>query len=489
MLALLAIGLLRASAPIDIRDFGAIADGSTICTKAIQRAIDRAASSRSRFVVVPAGRYLSGTIHMRSHVELRLEKGAVILGSPRRKDYDHGVWYALVMAVDAEDFALTGSGTIDGQGEVVAKDVLHMVQAGEIKIPPKGWRPSETERPEVLEFTRCRHIRVEGVTLKHSTCWVQTYRSCVDLTIRNETVDSKTYWNNDGIDVVDCQKVRIDGCHIDSNDDGICLKSVGPKDICEDVSIDDCDVRSSASAIKFGTSSGGGFRHIRVKDIRVRDTFRSAVALESVDGGVLEDILIEDIRAVHTGNAFFIRLGHRNTKIPPGKVRHVTLRDIDVEVPAGRPDFGYPFHGPQFLEPHNLEPASIVGHRDAPIEDVTLERITIHFAGGGRPSIAFLPVSRLDKIPERPTDYPEFTMFGELPAWGLFTRHVVGLHVRDLHLVLEAKDYRPAIVLDETSRAEFEGTHISGKDPRPRAVSHRSKRIHVGKGLSLSRVK
>jgi len=188
-------------------------------------------------------------------------------------------WYSLLLGDKLTDVAITGQGVIDGQGAALAQDVLDMVKRGEIKIPAKGWRPSETERPEILELNNCHRIRIEGVTIKNGCCWIQTYRNCSELTLNNVKVDSKTYWNNDGIDVVDCRNVKIISSHFDVGDDGICLKSDDPKSRCENVLIKNCRVRSSASAIKFGTSSHGGFTHIRIENIEIKDTFRSALAL------------------------------------------------------------------------------------------------------------------------------------------------------------------------------------------------------------------
>jgi len=416
------LSLLAATVSVfDIREYGAIADGSVLSTQSIQRAIDDAAASGHGVVLIPDGRYLTGSLHLRSHVELRLASGATLLGSSQRKDYEEGQWYALLLAKDLRDVAISGKGTIDGQGKALAQNVLGLVENGEVELPPKGWRPNATDRPQIIDFEGCRQVRIEGVTIKNSACWVQTYRQCSNLSIAGIHVDSKTYWNNDGLDVVDCRNVHIAGCDIDSDDDGICLKSESRGHLCQNVLVENCRVRSSASAIKFGTASYGGFRHIVIRNISIRDTYRSALALESVDGGVLEDVLVENIKAVNTGNAFFIRLGHRNLRVPPGKVRHVILRNIKVEVPIGRPDKGYPFPGPLFFEPHNLVPSSIVGHRDSPIEDVLLENIKITFGGGGSQKVAYRP---FDKVPERPTDYPDFTMFGELPAWGIYMRHV-----------------------------------------------------------------
>jgi hypothetical protein len=447
-------------------------------TAAIQRALDLAAKGGG-VVLVPEGRFLTGTLHLPSHVEVRLAKGAVLLGSAHRHDYTKGVWYALLVAKDAEDVAIDGEGTIDGQGAALAQDVLHLVDTGEVKIPPKGWRPSELDRPIIIEATNCHAVRVEGVTLKNSVCWVQKYQNCVGLTIRGIKVDSKSYWNNDGIDIVDCRNVRVSDCDFDCADDGICLKSDTPGARCEDVTVGNCRVRSSASAIKFGTSSHGGFRRVRISGIRIRDTFRSCVALESVDGGDLEDVVVENVRATHTGNAFFIRLGHRNTKAPPGKVRHIVLRDFDVQIPAGRPDMGYRFEGPQFREPHNLEPASIAGLPQATIEDVRLEHIRIRFPGGGNAGIAYVPIGGLGKVPERPTEYPEFTMFGELPAWALYARHVRGIYLKDFTVGRDATDYRPAFVFDDVSNVLTENLTVTGADRSPRAVMRKVHRARL----------
>ncbi len=444
--------------PINIVQNGAVGDGVTMCTVAIQKSIDAAAAG-SHVVLIPAGHFLTGTLKLRSHVELRLAKGAVLLGSASRKDYEKSVWYSLLIGDKLTDVAITGNGTIDGQGVALAQDVLEMVKRGEIKIPAKGWRPSEIERPEIIEMNNCHRIRLEGVTIKNGCCWIQTYRNCTELSLKNVKVDSKAYWNNDGIDVVDCRNVGISNSKFDVGDDGICLKSDDPKSRCENVIIKNCRVRSSASAIKFGTSSHGGFKHVRIDNVEIKDTFRSAVALESVDGGTLEDIEVSHIHAVHTGNAFFIRLGHRTLSAPAGRVRNIYLHDFEVQIPAGRPDMGYPFKGPQFSEPHNLCPSSVVGLPQAPVENVRLERIHIRFAGGGTPAIAKVGPKG---VPERVKEYPEFTMFGELPAWGLYMRHVRGVTVKDCSFRLDARDYRPAFAKDDVKVVWFRSVRVKG---------------------------
>ena len=446
-------------ATLDIRDFGAKPDARTLNTVAIQAALDKAASHGGGTVNVPSGTFLTGSIRLRSGVELHLDQGATLLGSSHRSDYQRGNWFSLILANGLHNIAITGPGTIDGNGHLLSQDVLRMVDTGEVKIPNKGWRPSELDRPQILEFQNCANVRIEGVTVSHSCCWVQTYRKCDHLAIQRMKVDSKTYWNNDGIDLVDCQHVVVSDCDVDAADDGICLKSEDPKSDCSDIVVERCRIRSSASAVKFGTASYGGFRHIRVRDISIRDTYRSAVALESVDGGTLSDVSVENIKAINTGNAFFIRLGHRYLNANPGKVQNVVLKGFDVQVPLGQPDKGYAFPGPPFLEPHNTCPAMIVGHRDAPITGIRLENIHIRFCGAGDKSIAFRTPQQ---VPERPKDYPDFTMFGEVPAWALYLRHVKGIQIRNFTATLDAPDYRPAFLADDVNNLTTKLVKVSG---------------------------
>jgi polygalacturonase len=474
----LVLGLLLGRTTLNIANFGAVGDGKTLSTKAIQSAIDEA-GKKGGTVVFPAGKFLTGTIHLRSHVNLHLDDGAILLGSARRKDYEKIIWYCLISANKVDDVKITGHGTIDGQGGELAKDVLRMVDTGEIKIPPKGWRPSELDRPEIIEMNYCKGVDITGVTIKNSCCWVQTYRECEDLFMNDVKIDSKSYWNNDGIDILDCKRVKIFFCDIDACDDGICLKSDNPKSRCEDVAIASCKIRSSASALKFGTSSRGGFKDVTIRDCVVRDTFRSVIALESVDGGTLENIDVGNIKATNTGNAFFIRLGHRTLTAPVGRVKHIWLHDFDVQVPLKQPDLGYPFKGPDIAKPHNVMPSSIVGHKEFPIEDIKLERIKIRYPGAGSASIANVSVSNLAKIPEYAENYPEFNMFGELPAWALFIRHAKGISIKDCSFTLAASDYRPAIVADDVSNFTGSKVKILGADKSPTLVVRNGRGIKV----------
>jgi hypothetical protein len=455
---LIAFAVVRASAQAkvyNIARYGAVADGITNNTTAIQKAIDKA-SVKGGIVLVPAGKFVTGVITLKSNVELHLDKNAFLLGSPVRVDYGDGKASALIVSNHQHHIAITGQGTIDGQGEALLKDIYVRLNAGTLRDsewktenPWHQVRPEEDNRPKLIEFKNCDDIKIKGITIKNGLCWIQNYKSCSNLVVDHIKVESVTYWNNDGIDIVDCKNASVTNSFFNAADDGICLKSENAQEACENVYIADCKVRSSASAIKLGTASHGGFKKITIKNITVYDTFRSAIALESVDGGILEDINVDNIKATNTGNAIFIRLGRRNQKAPVGKVHGIHISNIMVDVPAGKPDAGYQMEGPFVREPHNIFPSSIVGIPSGKIEDVSLENVTINYSGDGKKENAFMSKDSLDKVPEQIRNYPEFSMFGELPAWGFYIRHADGVKIRNMVLNCKGTDYRPAFIADD----------------------------------------
>ncbi len=450
----------------DVTYFGAIGDGTTLNTEAIQSAINQAHKDGQGRVVIPEGVFLTGSIHLYSGVELHISEGAVLLGSYLHEHHDvakSSYMRAIILATDQQNIAISGKGIIDGQGRkngVLLDSMYHVGLLDSIRYNHVEKRPRFYMRSMLIVFVKCKGILVEDITLKDAASWVQHYDRCEDLTIDNITVDSDAFWNNDGIDISDSKNVRVTNCNINCADDGICLKSHYVDYVMDSVYISDCRVRSSASAVKFGTKSEGGFRNVLIKNIEVYDTYRSAIAIESVDGGILENIYIDSITAKNTGNAIFIKLGHRESERKVGTLKNVVLKNIHVEVPWGRPDGEYDMRGPSLSFFHNLFPASITGMPDFPVENVLLENITISYPGRGHKAMAYAPLDRLDAIPENASDYPEFSMYGELPAWGFYIRHVKGLQMKNVKLSIDDADYRPAMVLDNVQKASFQNFEI-----------------------------
>lgn len=455
-----------------VTDFGAKADGKTLNTAAIQKAIDAAFKSNGGCVVFPKGQFLSGSLLMKTNVSLRLDEGALLLGSTNPRDYakiefpgrpdapkkDDLSQMALIVAHKANNIKLLGKGKIDGQGLKLALNIDSLHHAG-IAVDPnyttRRNRPNETMRPKLFRFSQCNNIVVEDLQLSNASCWGLSFELCTNLILNKLTIVNRAYWNNDGIDITDCKNVSITNCDLDTADDGICLKSYYPGFYNDGIFIANCSIKSSASAVKFGTASYGGFKNVVVKDIQVADTFRSAIAIESVDGGVIENISVSNINAVNTGNAIFIRLGHRGGD-KAGSIKNVSIKEVKVQVPFGRPDSNYDLRGPEVDFFHNPFPSSIVGIPGYEIENVSLENITISYPGRATKGMAYVPISRLEQVPEKIQDYPEFSMFGELPAWGFYVRHAKGLSFKNIKLTLDDVDFRPAFVFDEVQNLNME---------------------------------
>ena len=332
--------------------------GTPLNASSIQKAIDYIHSEGGGRLVFYVGRYLTGSINLRSNVTIQLNEGAVLLGSTNPYDYPIDSSYcALVRAVKVDNVAITGKGVIDGQGREASYNLLDQIQKGIINDPAKYDRPDGSRRARTLYFRECKDVTIDGITLKNSGDWVQTYDQCDRLKINGITVDSKAYWNNDGLDIVDCRNTTVTNSFIDATDDGICLKSHSHEHMCENIEIRNCVARSSASGIKFGTVSAGGYKNIRIINNKVYDTFRSAFTIATPDGGVVENILVDSLYAYNVGNAIFLRIGNRWTKGSVGSIDGVTIRNMYCELSDGKPDAGYEYEGPVEDLPRNISPA------------------------------------------------------------------------------------------------------------------------------------
>ncbi len=421
----------------DVCDYGAKGDGKTLCTQAVQRAIDRCAEDGGGTVYLPAGTFLSGTIYMKSYVTLKLGAGCTLLGSADLKDYprtaqafrsytDNYTDKSLIYGENLDRIAITGRGTIDGQG-------------ASFKGPYKV-------RPYMIRFIQCSNVVVEGVTLKNSPMWVQHYLACDDVRISGIMVRSHVNANNDGINIDCCHRVIILGCNIDSGDDAIVLKSTSARP-CKDVVVGNCVLRSNCNGLKMGTESNGGFQNIVLTRCSIYDTRLAGVALEIVDGGMMDRVVVSDITMNKVGAPIFLRLGNRarlfkkDMKKPGlGVLRNVTISNIEARGanPTG---------------------CAISGLPEAKIENVTLSNLRLSFAGGGTKE----DVGRV--VPERPADYPEYSMFGRLPAYGFYCRHVKGLKFRNVQLQLAKGDKRHALVLEDVEGAlieDLDAPHSAG---------------------------
>jgi polygalacturonase len=370
-------------------------------------------------------------------------------------DYDKNGLTALLLSGDQQNISITGKGIIDGQGREVARNVVALVHKGLIQDLFRNDRPEVENRPMLIYFRSCKNVVIRGVTIRNAAAWVQTYDQCKAVMIDSITVDSRAFWNNDGIDIVDCDSVAITNSYIDADDDGVCLKSHDPAKICENVLVRNCTIRSSANGIKFGTASLGGFRNIRLINNKVFNTYRSAITLEAVDGGFIENVEVDSLQSLNTGHGIFLRIGERVAG-KKGRLENIRIKNILVEIASVKPDSGYEYEGPVEDMPRNISPAVIIaGLPGALVTKISFSNVEIKHPGGGNPMFAKVLLDQLDSVPEKPAAYPEFSMFHELPAWGIYIRHAKDLQLNDLNLSCNKKDYRTAIVLDDVHDSKF----------------------------------
>lgn len=430
------------AADYNIVNYGAVNDTTQLSTAAVQKAIDACSAAGGGRVVVPTGNYKIGTIILKSNVHMHLEQGATLYGSTDLKDYlpmktdyvslrTQTETIQLIFADKATNVVIDGFGTIDGRGRSFKK---------------LSWNDEGITRPHLLRFIQSSDITLRDITLKNSGCWMQHYLACDRVKIDGIKVFNRNNYNNDALDLDGCHEVVVSNMFADSDDDAITLKSTSPR-LCENIRIADCVVSSHCNAIKLGTETNGGFRNINISGIVVKPSYdqkekffgqwigSSAISLEIVDGGVLENVNVSDITIEGTESPIFVRLGNRArgykegvpvTKV--GKINGIHLSNIQIRN-AG--SMGCSITG-------------IPGHE---VENVWLDNITIHHKGG----VTAADMAKINESikDEKEKEYPESTMWGNLPAKGFFVRHARNIKFNNIEVITEQPDVREVIVIRE----------------------------------------
>ena len=492
-------GLQSVRGVYNVYDYGAVGDGKTLDSPAIDRAIEACAKAGGGTVCLSAGTYLSGSIHLKSNINLHIGAGATILGAPQEmnaydltepwdriayQDGGHTYFHnSLIWGENLENVSITGPGMIKGGGlSSDSSDVLDGMCGIRIWDKPDAAAARKEYEPvrfgnKAIALKLCRNVLMRDVTIYHGGHFAILATGCDGMTIDNVTIDT----NRDGIDIDCCRNTTVSNCRINSpNDDALCPKStfvLGRNVITENLTIVNCQVsgfeegtlldgtmkpsRNRTGRIKFGTEANGGFRNVTVSNC----TFRNCrgLALEEVDGGIMENIIISNITMMDVGNApIYITLGERYrgpNVTGPGTLRNILISNVVATC----------------IE--KMSAIEITGTPKQPIEGVRLENIRLVFNGKGtQEDAARVP-------PELGTGYPEPGIIGVLPAYGLFARHVRDLELEDIRLSFIEDDLRPAMVCVDVDGLEIDNL----KAQLAEGVSERGWKMSVGWWFAIRR--
>ena len=442
----------------DIRDYGAIADDTTINTAAIQKAIDACNKAGGGTVLISEGIYISGTILLKDNVNFKIEEGATLLGSTNPNDYPIVEPFidatgqfrgqCFVGAIDVVNVSITGKGTINGQGEMFTpKNIKKTVKELGItlaKVDLSGLKAESnnyvnnnirvSNRPFLVRIVRSNNIELKDIHLRQPAAWTLHFLECSNFEVDGIDIHSHANRNNDAIDIDSSTHGIIKNCTIDSGDDAICFKTTSPEPTT-DIEVYDCKIKSHWGAIKFGTESMGDMKNITVRDCFVYDTRGGGIKVLSADGANVDNILIENIKMENVEMPIFIRLCERRLvyrgaeRKSVGSIDNVVIRNITAKVTDNdklrmNPATGFYFSG----TPHHK------------LGKISIEDVRISLPGGGTIEDA----KRV--VPENEMEYPEFTKLGATPAYGLYARHIENLIMEDISFKVRSKDERNEVV-------------------------------------------
>jgi polygalacturonase len=437
------------SSVIDPRRFGARGDGKTKDTTALQRAIDDCSRAGGGTVAVSPGSYLIGTIVLRSNVNLHLERGATLLASTDMADYSlpeearlalKGLLRRyLVFAYQEQNISITGPGIIDGQCS------RFVVRNGRPEPSPQdlwkevagwNWRLTNYISP-MVELAGCTNVLVEDVTLQNAAGWTFRPVACKSVVIRGIRIrNAVSVPNSDGIDPACCEDVLITDCDIVTGDDAICVKSFNPygeSTPSRNVTVTNCKLSTGCNGFKVGVEGPSGFENIKFTnstifngDVRLNERAIAGIAIEMTDNGWIDGISVSRITMTNVRTPIFLRLqGSYKDKIAAmsGRLKNVTISDVQA---TGA-----------------ILSSSVTGTPGFPVDHIRLSNIRISTNEAGKIEWAN------NSVPELEHGYPEARMFGRLPSFGLYCRHVSDIQLQNVRIDSETQDPRPLLAADD----------------------------------------
>ena len=449
----------------NVLDYGAIPDGKTLNSSAVQNAINAASEAGGGTVLFPEGEFVLSTVFLRSNIRIEISKDCKILGSlsfydyapeekldyPTYQDASHSYFNcSMFVGRDCNNITITGGGTIDMRSVWDEDNVRNIVHRG----------------PKCIALVGCNNVEISSLGIYYATDLAVYFTDCENVDVFR--LKMKVYI--DGVSPDNSKHCRIHDCEIEAGDDGIVFKSsynLNRIDICKDIHVYNCKVRSRCNAVKFGTETNGGFEDILIENIEITDTRITGISVESVDGAIIDGVTIRNVTMQNVNAPIFVHIGNR-MRGPEGRsigrIRNLTLENIVATGPYHEYEIIETYYATYVLDDKIQYPwvysgkknpdyeklkgnrfvdwqmtSNVCGLVGIPLENITLRNVHLSLDGGVE---SFNP-----DVPEGATTYPEVFVYGKiLPAKGIFFRHIEGLTLDNVTVTTERPDIREDFV-------------------------------------------
>ena len=455
-----------------VEQFGAVADGVTLCTSAVQKGIDFCAQYGGGTLLFSSGNYVLGSLFLKSNVHIQIDKGVKLLGAPSYYDFaqeekvDYPIYQdsshtyfhpSMFVGLDCENISIVGDGEIDMRS-VWDEDGVR----GEA-IKHRG--------AKCIALKNCKNIEIANLTINNVTDLAVYFAGCENVDIYG--LKLRVYI--DGISPDNSKNVRIHDCEVEAGDDAIVFKSsytLNRLGVCKDVKVWNCRLKSRCTAIKFGTETNGGFENIDIQNIEIFDTRITGIAIESVDGAVIDGVFIKNVKMRNVNAPLFIHLGKR-MRGPAGRdigeIKNVIIENVIAEGPyepyeiiawnyfsyKDNDTYQYPWvfgKAESFddtKEGNSAESdwqmtSNMCGLKGNTLKNITLRNVSLYLDGGVK--------NFKREVPEDAQDYPEVYVYGRiLPAKGIYFRHIEGLTLENVQVKTYREDKREDFIFDSVT--------------------------------------
>lgn len=415
---------------IDVRKNGAVSDGVTDNTKIIQKAIDDCSAGGGGTVLLTGGgKFMTGTLYLKSYVTLHVANGTTLLGSPDINDYTrdtHKIMYkrekhmdrCFIYAENAESVGIEGLGTIDGNGHQ---------------------KFFKSQRPMLIRFKDCNRITVKDITLVNPAAWTSAWLYCNDISVRGIRIVSRVNKNGDGLDFDGCTNVRVSDSSFDTSDDSICLQTSRKDKPCKDVVVTNCIFKSKWAGLRIGLLSMGEISSVTVSNCTFLDIDDSGLKIQQNEGGCMKNMMFSNLVMKNVPRPIFMTFCKQRACVDAPIDQLDSLQYMKNFVFSN-----FIVDNEELDKNCGIVISGIPGHD---IENITIDNVNMHLAGGGSKADAKrVNIPEFDLTSMR-HHWPEYSCLGgTLPSYGFFLRHVDGIKIRNCEVYKKTNDERKPIV-------------------------------------------